>query len=71
MNPLLPSYKLSPGPGRCKNINHLDNSQATISSQGKYTLSHLSNCSVPKFIQTKNYDQTYYRKTPGPGAYNQ
>ena len=42
-----------------------------ISSQGKYTLSHVSNCPVPKFIQTKNYDQTYYRKTPGPGAYNQ
>ena len=52
-------------------INNLDNAQATISAQGKYTLSHLSNCPAPKIKPTKHYDESKYRKTPGPGAYNQ
>ncbi len=52
-------------------IYNIDNSQATITAQGKYTLSQVSNCPVPKIKQTKNYDSSIYRKTPGPGAYNQ
>ena len=42
-----------------------------MSSSGKYTLSHVKNCSVPKIKNMKEYDENLYRKTPGPGAYNQ
>lgn len=49
----------------------LDNSQATITGSGKYTLSQFGNCPSPKIRNSKDFDEKQYRKTPGPGAYNQ
>ena len=52
-------------------VYYLDNYQPSISMNGKYTLSHLKNCSTLRIKQTKNYDEDKVRKTPGPGAYDQ
>lgn len=59
-----------PGPGACTKIINSDEIPQYLNKNGKYSLSHLRNNSVPSFTEHKTFSKKKHTIPPGPGAYD-